>query len=138
MNSENLHLFFNEELYIIKKPVEESGSTPTVLEKKEDLPERKEKIRIVFIHHTTKQEELDLLNKIVAACKIAREDYRLITEKSMEISAAKAIVFTESSSNYYTPFSTQGSEELHSKPLHVLMNSKEDKAKLWGALKTFI
>lgn len=132
MRPEDLHLLIHEEIYIIdqkhvEKAIESNIKPPSSI----DIP-------ILFIHNTNVKEELDLLSKIIDACKLDAKLFRSIPTEDEGVKAEKKIIFSDSEPNYYTPQQTEGSQIIYSKPLQTLINSREDKAKLWEALKAFI
>ena len=102
-----------------------------------EVPKSTPTIKFAFIHDTDRPEELNLLNKIIGACKLDNSEFNIF-KTNEEIPFEKAVVFTTSASAYYQSSKIETSEIMYSQPLHILINSKEEKGKLWGALQEFI
>ncbi|MEQ9404390.1 MAG: hypothetical protein RIM99_12430 [Cyclobacteriaceae bacterium] len=159
MEKEHLHLLIDEEIYLIQEnagngsliesdhAVESSrpeavGSQSPVKQdateiKTPDAPSAPEKISVAFIHNSDNPEELELLNKIIGACNLDPSTYKIL-KQGEEISFSKGVIFTDSSDSYYQSKIQGEATILNSKPLHVLINSKEDKVQLWAALKQLV
>ena len=137
MENEHLNLFIDEEVFILNENSEPSPKK----EKKDEVTEvkqevKKPKIKFAFIHNSDSKDELELLNKIIEACKISPEDFYIGSDDSM-VDFSKAVYFKESKNEYYEVQSEGPRSLIYSKPLSVLQSSKDDKAKLWAALKAF-
>lgn len=153
MENEHLHLLINEEIYVIEgqatsEKLQENIEKPTVsspqpdkviestkgeVKEVESIPQ----IKIAFIHNSDKPEELELLNKIIGACKLNSQNFKVL-KKGEPIQYEKAIIFTNSANSYYQSSRTPEGEVIHSKPLTELNSSPEEKGKLWSALKEFL
>lgn len=121
----------------IEKPTftessEETYSIPSVAK-----PEPEPSVKYAFFHNTDQPEELDLLNKVIAACKLDTSDFKVL-KVGQETAFEKAVVFTKSGPSYYKSTNHEKGIVMYSQPLSVLANSKEEKGKLWGALQGFI
>ena len=138
MKNEHLHLLINEEIYLVDSRQSTVDSSPDKViegakqeaEDVESIPE----IKIAFIHNSEKPEELELLNNIIAACKLNAQDFKVLREGE-PIRYEKAVIFTTSSKSYYERSKTSEGELLHSRTLAELNSSKEEKGKLWSALQ---
>lgn len=144
MNRENLHLLINEEIYrieeknsenntpsapIIKPKVTESIATPTMEE---------ESVPIAIFHESKEKMDLELLHKIISACNLQAGNYKIVdTGFNKALRFKKALVFTPRAKAFYTSIPYQGGAILCSKPLEELAKSKEEKGKLWTALKAY-
>lgn len=124
--------------------IDSSTDDSGLIGNKKDLPtadtpsmEVIEKVQIAFIHDSNKAEELALLDKIVAACKLEASIFKILRHGE-KIEYEKGILFTESTSSFYQATESGHTQILYSRPLHVLMSSKEEKGKLWNALKEFV
>ncbi len=154
MKSEHLHLLIDEEIYLIKSQGDKLQVASDKLEAEDlsvDSPQPSvesdaktsisnsqiEKIQFAFIHDTDKQEELDLLNNIIAACKLDSKDFR-ITKKDKAPNYENAVIFTSEANQFYSSTQVDNTKILYSKPLAILLNSKEEKGNLWGALQVFV
>lgn len=102
-----------------------------------DIPTQIERVRFAFFHNTDQPEEIDLLSKIVAACKLEASSFKVL-KVGEEVTFEKAVVFTKSGPSYYVPNNHERGIVMYSQPLHALLNSKEEKGKLWGALQVFV
>jgi hypothetical protein len=137
MENEHLHLFIDEEVFILNENLARSSEKKEIHPKTETNKEiEKPKIKFTFIHNSDSKEELGLLNKIIEACKISPADFYIGTDDS-SIDFLKAIYFKESNNECYIVKSGGSRSFIYSKPLSVLQSSKDDKAKLWAALKAF-
>jgi hypothetical protein len=133
MKREHLHLLINEEIFSIESDQLKVGSGKTIDTGQTDAISQ---VKIAFIHNTLNEEELVLLNNIISACKIESSDYQIMIADDV-LSYQKAIIFTDSVTEYYIPVTTETGEVIYSKPLKVLNDSKEEKGKLWNVLKDF-
>ena len=161
IDKEHLHLLINEEIYLIdssqSKVESEKSEVEGVEEKVERIEEKvesekskversevkvengegKEKVNVAFVSNSNNGAEMELLQKIIGACNLEEGDYK-ISQSDEPATYEKAVIFTEKASIFYQPTVENDSIVLYSKPLNELMHSKEEKGKLWGALKTFI
>ena len=128
MEKKYLHLLINEEIYVLEKGSKTQDTDASYEEKT---------IPIAFIHQSSNQTELELLDKIVAACKLGSKDYKILQD-SNNMPFKKGVIFTSEATDFYHPVRESGREILYSKPLETLMKRKEDKAKLWESLKKFL
>ncbi len=165
MDSNFLSLLINEEIYVInkskKKECAESASkvaaagkiglservSPSTHQEKKNSPplpnvaqETSERtIPLAIFYETTSDEDIQLLEKIIAACKLRSESYEVFNEGlQKDIAFEKALVFVAQAKQFYTPIDYQESQILYSKPLNILAQNKQEKATLWGALRAFI
>ncbi|MEP1097283.1 MAG: hypothetical protein ABJG78_19360 [Cyclobacteriaceae bacterium] len=161
MESEHLHFLINEEIYAVKpqtnhdkshvdhvqssvdagvstvankEPLKGSGAekTDTNLQ-----VQPIEKIKIAFIYQSSNSDELELLNKIIGACKLEAQDFKVFKEGE-SAHFEKAVIFTDSASSYCIPSTKAEGEIMYSKPLNILFHSPEEKRELWGALQSFV
>ena len=163
MDKEHMHLLINEEIYLVKEDaqastVSENAPLPEkAAESKEQKPEvvtpkveeeiiletakaetSETTIPVAVFHESTTENELDLLQKIISACKLEPDTFQVYANGfNKEVKFKKALVFVASSKSYYTPIPYQGGEILCSRPLVEIQNNQEEKVKLWSALKTF-
>ncbi len=158
MKNEHLHLLIDEEIYLVKSLVSKPQATSDELQEKELKVDSQqstadsdtkdpsieaienhsiEKVKFAFIHNTDSQEELELLNNIISACKLEPADLKIIKEGE-EIYYKNAVIFTNEAAQFYSVSEVDEAQVLHSKPLNTLLNSKEEKGKLWSALQEFV
>lgn len=134
MENENLHLLINEEIYVLKS---QATSDKAASDKVQAIDKAVEKVDTVFVHQSEQAEELELLEKIIGACKLDASSYKIA--KSVDgIQFSRSVVFTEKAETFYAPTDNDDSQILYSKPLATLLSSKDEKAKLWSALQEFI
>lgn len=163
MNREDLHLLINEEIYLIQDDAkddqivletdptaenlnEEAPNPPSevkkVVEPAAVVPEKvqveERTIPVAIFHESSDDSELDLLEKIISACKLESDSYQVFANGfNKEVKFHKALIFVASSKSFYTAIPYQGSQLLCSKPLKEIAENQQEKVKLWGALKTF-
>ncbi|SNT38839.1 hypothetical protein SAMN05421640_3712 [Ekhidna lutea] len=116
-----------------EEPEQESPEIPiTDVEEPEELP-------IAVFHSSSDEKEIDLLHKIIAACKVPADQHKIFSNGfDQTVKFKKALVFIDKAKAFYTPIPYKGSEFLCSKPLSMLAADKNEKAKLWGALQKFL
>ncbi|WP_420318211.1 hypothetical protein [Ekhidna sp.] len=103
-----------------------------------DLPDAKPLPFAVF-HTSHVPTENDLLHKIIEACKIPEDQYKIFSNGfDQAVKFKKALVFVPEAKAFYTPIPYKGSEFLCSKPLSLLAADQNEKAKLWTALQKFV
>lgn len=163
MNREDLHLLINEEIYLIKDDAkgdqimaetdlpsetrkEEAPSPPSEVQKVAEpatvVPEKvkveEDTIPVAIFHESSDDSELELLQKIISACKLEPDSYQVFANGfNKEVKFHKALIFVASSKSFYAAIPYQGSQLLCSKPLKEIAQNQQEKVKLWGALKTF-
>ena len=116
-----------------QEPIQEPPEIPiTEVEEPEELP-------FAVFHSSSDEAEIDLLHKIIDACKIPGDQYKIFSNGfDQEVKFKKALVFVPEAKAFYTPIPYKGSEFLCSKPLADLAKDKNEKVKLWGALQKFV
>lgn len=103
-----------------------------------DLPDSQPLPFAVF-HTSHDPAENKLLHKIIDACKVPSEQYKIFSNGfDAAVKFKKALVFVPEAKAFYTPIPYKGSEFLCSKPLSDLSKDPSEKAKLWGALQKFV
>lgn len=103
-----------------------------------DLPETHVLPFAVF-HTSHDPAENELLHKIIDACKVAKEDYKVFSNGfDPAVQFEKALVFVPEAKAFYTPIPYKKSTFLCSKPLDVLAADQNEKMKLWEALQKFV
>lgn len=121
----------------ISKPTQESPEIP--VRKKEEPTEEPKKIPLAIFHSSTNQAEMELLQKIIDACKVPKEDYTIFENGfDQSVSFKKALVFVPEAKAFYTPIPYKNSHFLCSKPLANLASDQQEKGKLWVALQQFV
>ena len=161
MDQEHLHLLINEEIYAIGKEAkvspDESQETISDVAPKKDkeikrghieetpsipvaMEESTEKvIPIAIFHESSSESDLELLQKIIGACKLSPEQYQVFASGfNKKVQFKKALVFVASAKKFYESVLYQDGQILCSKPLSEIANNQQEKAKLWGALKVFL
>jgi hypothetical protein len=117
----------------VSKPTQESPEIPV---KKKDEPKV---IPLAIFHSSTNQEEMELLQKIIDACKVPIEDYTIFENGfDQSVKFKKALVFVPEAKAFYTPIPYKNSHFLCSKPLADLASNQEEKGKLWVSLQKFV
>jgi hypothetical protein len=117
----------------IVQPKQESPEIP-VMEKEEP-----KEIPLAIFHSSTNQAEMELLQKIIDACKVPKEDYTIFENGfDQSVQFKKALVFVPEAKAFYTPIPYKSSHFLCSKPLDILASNQEEKGKLWVALQKFV
>ncbi|WP_370089701.1 hypothetical protein [Ekhidna sp.] len=136
----------------IAKQEDAKGETETVNkdetenEPKQESPaipihevEEPTEIPFAIFHSSTDEDEIALLQKIIDACKVPADDYKIFGNGfDQSVRFKKALVFIEKAKAFYSPIPYKGSEFLCSKPLTDLAKDQNEKAKLWGALQKFV
>lgn len=96
-------------------------------------------IPLAIFHSSTNEAEIELLQKIIDACKVPADEYKIFGNGfDQSVQFKKALVFVPEAKSFYTPIPYKGSQFLCSKPLSILAADKNEKAKLWGALQKFL
>ena len=148
----HLHFLIDEELYRLddttsdvqektKNQEENEESNNTNEPYVETLNINKKYVDFIVFYELQTPEELDLLNKIVVACRSDKTQIKLCpdVEKEKEYTYKKAIIFTEHTSTFYKIIKNENNSlVVYAHPLSVLQNSKEDKKKLWKVIQVFI
>ena len=107
--------------------------------KQEKHPETPEEWPFAVFHSSSNEQELELLHKIIAACKVPNSDYKIFNQGfDQSVKFKKALVFVPEAKAFYEPIPYNGSEFLCSLPLAKLVQDQNEKAKLWGALQKFV
>ena len=162
MKNDHLHLFIDEEIYLVGQPAtsspkEDNGEvaapaiTPAPVAKNKLKPVAGPEVpptpkvpvtpTLPFGFYTLRLQpaEKELLNKIIAACKIPTTDYKVFEDGPQHLRSKKAVVFVdEPKESPYQPIKKGQTEVIYSKSLSTLMHSQDDKMKLWGILQPFI
>lgn len=103
-----------------------------------DLPES-EALPFAVFHTSADLSENELLHKIIDACKIPEDQYKVFSHGfDQSVKFKKALVFVPEAKAFYTPIPYKGSEFLCSKPLDQISGNVQEKAKLWEALQKFV
>lgn len=98
-----------------------------------------EELPFAVFHDSSNEAEIELLHKIISACKIPDDQYKIFSHGfDQAVKFKKALVFVPEAKGFYTPIPYKGSEFLCSKPLSLLSSDQNEKAKLWGALQKFV
>lgn len=98
-----------------------------------------EVVPLAIFHQSSTPDDLDLLKKILAACKLAPGTYQVFDNGfDKEIPFKKALVFIEKAKVFYEAVPYKQSQILCSKPLNEVAGNQQDKAKLWNALQAFV
>ena len=101
--------------------------------------EEPEEIPFVVFHDSTDPTDQELLQKIIDACKLPQDQYKVFGAGfDQSVQFRKALVFVPEAKVFYTPVPYKDSEFLCSKPLTDLAKDQNEKAKLWGALQKFL
>lgn len=126
------------------KEVAKENTTETSHQDSPEIPirqkeEEKETIPFAVFHSSSNTEEMELLQKIIDACKIPEAEY-IIYSKGFDQSVLfkKALVFVPEAKAFYSPIPYKGSQFLCSKPLSDLAKDQQEKGKLWVALQAFL
>lgn len=129
----------------VKKEVK-TEETPAHVESKQDSPEipthsrdSPKEIPFAVFHSSENSSDIELLNKIIAACKVPQDQYKIFGGGfDQSIQFKKALVFVPEAKAFYTPIPYKSSEFLCSKPLDQISGDVQEKAKLWSALQAFV
>lgn len=162
MQEENLHLLIHEDIYLIKEETAVTETTvsssdqgqmentlkPTIVnenlpestdEKQGGVLETHDKLPFAIFHSSTNEDEIALLNKIIAACNVDEANYSVFNNGfDRSVNFRKALVFVDKAKAFYTPIPYKESEFLCSRPLSVLMTTQSEKALLWKAIQQFV
>ncbi|MEM0938385.1 MAG: DNA polymerase III subunit psi [Bacteroidota bacterium] len=110
-----------------------------------DIPEEKQKrpggqvVSIAIFHESSDRSDLELLQKIIEACKLSNDQYQVFANGfNKEVSFEKALVFVSKAKIFYQVIPYQNSHILCSKPLNQIAGNPQEKAMLWKALQGFI
>ncbi len=146
MEKEYLYLLIDEEIYVSDKEriqvLKDKDQEAEVRSRGLETPinstiKKVETVPIVFVHNSDNAQELELLNKIIVACRLDQKNFKIL-KMGENVMYRKAIIFTDASANYYQPQENDETITLYSKPLNILMNSKDEKGELWKALKGLV
>lgn len=145
MKDEHLHLLINEEIYALDSSKLKVDSGQSEVERnqtevdssRQSVQVSEESVEIVFIHDSTKPDELELLAKIIEACKLKDGTFQ-VAKSGAEPNCKKAIVFTDEAKVYYEIKAEENRHVLYSKTLRELKESTDEKGKLWNKLKEFL
>ncbi len=119
-----------------KSEEESTQESPEIPIHKVDEPKE---LPFAVFHSSTDAAEIELLHKIIDACKISEDNYKIFNEGfDQSIRFKKALVFVPEAKAFYTPIPYKSSEFLCSKPLSLLIKDQNEKARLWGSLQKFI
>lgn len=119
----------------IPKPTKESPKIPEMKTQEEVVTE----IPLAIFHDSTNPAEMELLQKIIDACKVPSDDYVIFKNGfDQSVKFKKGLVFVPKAKAFYTPIPYKNSHFLCSKPLSDLANDQQEKGKLWVALQRFV
>lgn len=162
IDSENLHLLIHEEIYVIgnrhkdiaknpaytsNKPLSADHQKETkqgLMEEIPTIPVTNEKAEerifpVAIFHDSSDKKDLELLRKIIDACKLIPDQYEVFANGfNKEVKFKKALVFVAAANQFYVPIPYKGGQILCSKPLNDIAANQQEKVKLWGALKGYI
>ena len=111
---------------------EANAQEPVQEENLEELP-------FAIFHSSSNDAETELLQKIIDACKVPTDQYKIFNNGfDQTIKFKKALVFVQEAKGFYVPIPYKDSEFLCSKPLSQLIQDQGEKAKLWSALQKFV
>lgn len=118
---------------------EETPKIPEVHHHEELATEEDTIIPLAVFHEASANDEIELLQKIIDACGIEKDQYQVFANGfNKEVKFKKGLVFVAEAKAFYTPIPYKESEFLCSKPLSVLKADVQEKGKLWNALKSFV
>ena len=125
---------------------EKEEETPAHIEIEQESPEIPKhdledpgEIPFAVFHSSTNTADIDLLHKIIDACKLPEEQYKIFGGGfDQSVHFKKALVFVPEAKAFYTPIPYKNSEFLCSKPLDQISGDVQEKAKLWSALQKFV
>jgi DNA polymerase III psi subunit len=146
MSSDYLPYFITEELYLVKENVPNEPVGKDNVEKPDSNPSTEENDIQTPIHHSIivvtgsiSSEDHSLLTKVLEAVKVNIGDTHLLTTApEMHITFDKMMVFDDNATQArYEPSPTKQGDVLYSRSLSSLHSSKEEKIKLWNALKSW-
>ena len=158
MDKEHLHLLINEKIYLIDeeerrtisqedtKIEHQTDSSQTFSEKPEDVhPEARDEnpnervVPLAIFHESSSEPDLELLQKIIEACKLEKDSYTVFGNGFNKTSKfRKALVFVAKATIFYEPIPYEESQILCAKPLSQISSDQQEKKKLWQALQKFI
>ncbi|MEP1032689.1 hypothetical protein [Ekhidna sp.] len=129
-----------------KKAVSETGETPTHIETPQESPEIPHhdledpgEITFAVFHSSNNTADIELLHKIIDACKLPQDQYKIFGGGfDQSVHFKKALVFVPEAKAFYAPIPYKNSEFLCSKPLDQISGDIQEKAKLWAALQKFV
>ncbi|WP_436517309.1 hypothetical protein [Ekhidna sp. To15] len=129
-----------------KQEVVESEETPAHIETKQESPEIPHhdledagEISFAVFHNSHDASDIELLHKIIDACKLPHDQYKIFGGGfDQSVHFKKALVFVPEAKAFYTPIPYKNSMFLCSKPLDQISGDVQEKAKLWGALQKFV
>ncbi|WP_462248160.1 hypothetical protein [Ekhidna sp.] len=120
----------------VQDPEEKVAESPKI--PKQETESIKE-ISFAVFHSSNDESDIELLNKIIAACKLPSDQYKIFDGGfDQSISFKKALVFVPEAKAFYSPIPYKNSEFLCSKPLDQISGDVQEKAKLWEALQKFV
>ncbi len=130
----------------VKPQTEVSKEIPAHIETKQESPEiphhdleEPGDIPFAVFHSSHDVSDIELLHKIIDACKLPKDQYKIFGGGfDQSVHFKKALVFVPEAKAFYTPIPYKNSEFLCSKPLDQISGDVQEKAKLWGALQKFV
>ena len=135
-NSENVETVEINESNKVQDSEEKGAESPKI--PKQELDPVTE-IPFAVFHSSNNESDIELLNKIIAACKLPADQYKIFDGGfDQSISFKKALVFVPEAKAFYSPIPYKKSEFLCSKPLDQISGDVQEKAKLWTALQKFV
>ncbi len=118
----------------VATPSQKGTKIPTV-----QIAEESNVLPFAIFHSHANKTEIDLLNKIILACSLRPEQYKIFNDGyNQSIKFEKALVFVPKAKVFYTPIPHKDGEFLCSKPLAILLKDSNEKKKLWNALQSFL
>ena len=120
--------------------------TPAHIETKQESPEiphhdleEPGEIPFAVFHSSNNADDIELLHKIIDACKLPQDHYKIFGGGfDQTVHFKKALVFVPEAKAFYTPIPYKNSMFLCSKPLDQISGDVQEKAKLWNALQKFV
>lgn len=127
-------------------PKEAKKETPAHIETQQESPEIPHhdledpgEIPFAVFHNSHDASDIELLHKIIDACKLPHDQYKIFGGGfDQTVHFKKALVFVPEAKAFYTPIPYKNSMFLCSKPLDQISGDVQEKAKLWGALQKFV
>lgn len=146
VNESDVKFEAKEEVVSSAPNIDKATETPAHIETKQESPEipvhdlePSKEIPFAVFHSSNDASDIDLLHKIIDACKVPQDQYKIFGGGfDQSIHFKKALVFVPEAKAFYTPIPYKNSEFLCSKPLHHISGDNQEKAKLWGALQKFV
>ncbi|GAB4231521.1 MAG: hypothetical protein Tsb0034_03930 [Ekhidna sp.] len=118
---------------------EHHDETPKIPAIQHETPAEEKVVPVAIFHEATDASQLELLQNIINACKLSVDQYQVFANGfNKEVKFKKAVVFVQTAKVYYESVPYQQSQILCSKPLNILTQDKQEKAKLWQALQSFL